>query len=180
MARLHAEAIKNIPNAMLSGVWNRTPEKAEDFAAVFHTKAFSDISSMVAENKSDLVLVCNAHPFHKDAAIEAARAGANVLVEKPLASNLKDCDDIINACRKNVVKLGVISQRRWYPPVKRVKDAIDSGKIGKPALATVTLLGWRDKEYYDSDEWRIVEDGRRWSTGKPIAPPARYNVMVYG
>jgi predicted dehydrogenase len=57
-------------------------------------------------------------------------------------------------CKKNGVKLGVISQRRWYEPVRRVKNAIEQGKIGKPVLATVTMLGWRDKAYYDSDKWR--------------------------
>jgi predicted dehydrogenase len=81
-------------------------------------------------------------------------AGANILVEKPLASDLTDCEDIIEACKIKKVRLGVISQRRWYEPVKRVKQAIESGKIGKPALAVVTMLGWRDKAYYDSDEWR--------------------------
>jgi predicted dehydrogenase len=86
--------------------------------------------------------------------MEAAQAGANVLVEKPLASGLNDCDDIIRTCKENKVSLGVISQRRWYEPVRRVKDAIDAGKIGKPVLATVTMLGWRDKAYYDSDQWR--------------------------
>ena len=109
---------------------------------------------MVEVNKSDLVIVCTAHPFHKQPAVEAANAGANVLVEKPLASDLSHCDDIIKACRENNVKLGVVSQRRWYDPVKRVKQAIDDGKIGKPVLAVVTMLGWRDKAYYDSDDWR--------------------------
>jgi UDP-N-acetyl-2-amino-2-deoxyglucuronate dehydrogenase len=154
VAHLHAKAIRNIPNAKLAGVWNRTPDKAEYFADAFSTEAFPDIASMVAENKSDLVLVCNAHPFHTYAAIEAAKAGANVLVEKPLASDLKDCDMMIKACEENNVKLGVISQRRWYEPVRRVKAAIDSGKLGKPVLATINMLGWRDKAYYDSDEWR--------------------------
>jgi predicted dehydrogenase len=109
---------------------------------------------MVKECKTDLVIVCTPHPYHKYPAIEAARAGSNVLVEKPLASNLQDSDEIIKACEENRVKLGVISQRRWYSPVKRMKEAIDSGKIGRPVLATVSLLGWRDKDYYDSDEWR--------------------------
>jgi UDP-N-acetyl-2-amino-2-deoxyglucuronate dehydrogenase len=154
VAHLHAKAILEIPNARLSGVWSRTAETASEFAKKFNTKSYDSVYQMVTSDKADLVIVCTPHMYHSEPAIDAAEAGANVLVEKPLASNLKDCDDIINACRKNDVKLGVISQRRWYPPVKRVKDAIDSGKIGKPALATVTLLGWRDKAYYDSDEWR--------------------------
>jgi predicted dehydrogenase len=154
VAHLHAKAIQNIPNARLAGVWSRTPETAEDFASVYKTRAYSNIPLMIRENKVDLVIVCNAHPFHLEPAVEAANAGANVLVEKPLASDLQDCDDMIRTCKINNVRLGVISQRRWYEPVRRVKDAIDNGKIGKPVLSTVTMLGWRDKSYYDGDAWR--------------------------
>jgi UDP-N-acetyl-2-amino-2-deoxyglucuronate dehydrogenase len=154
VAHLHAKAIRSIPNAQLAGVWSRTTTKAEDFASLYKTQAYSEITKMVTDSKSDLVIVCTAHPYHRQPAIEAAFAGANVLVEKPLASDLQDCDEIIKACRDNHVKLGVISQRRWYKPVRRIKDAIVQGKIGKPVLAVVTMLGWRDKAYYDSDEWR--------------------------
>jgi UDP-N-acetyl-2-amino-2-deoxyglucuronate dehydrogenase len=154
VAHLHAKAIQNIPNARLTGVWSRTAQTARDFASVYRTQPYTDISEMVRKNDTDLVIVCNAHPYHIYPAIESAKAGANVLVEKPLASDLQDCDDILKACRESKVKTGVISQRRWYEPVRRVKDAIDTGKIGKPALATVTMLGWRDKAYYDADEWR--------------------------
>jgi UDP-N-acetyl-2-amino-2-deoxyglucuronate dehydrogenase len=154
VAHLHAKAIGNIPNARLAGVWNRSFEKADAFAAQYETTAHKDVSAMVKENNTDLVIVCTAHPYHKQPAVEAAMAGTNVLVEKPLASGLNDCDDIINACKANNVKLGVISQRRWYEPVKRVKSAILEGKIGKPVLGVITMLGWRDKAYYDSDKWR--------------------------
>jgi len=154
VAHLHAKAIMSIPNAHLTGVWSRTSQKANSFAAEYNVKAYSDVMTMVKGNNVDLVIVCTAHPFHIQPAIEAAKAGANVLVEKPLASDLQDCDDIINSCKENNVRLGVISQRRWYDPVKRVREAIEQGKIGKPALATVVMLGWRDKDYYDSDEWR--------------------------
>jgi UDP-N-acetyl-2-amino-2-deoxyglucuronate dehydrogenase len=154
VAYLHAKAIRTIPNARLAGVWNRTKDKAEELAETFGEKSYNDVTSMVRENKTDLVIVCTAHPFHVQPALDAANAGANVLVEKPLASDLKDCDLMIETCRKNKVRLGVISQRRWYEPVKRVKEAIDNGKIGKPVLATINMLGWRDKAYYDSDGWR--------------------------
>jgi predicted dehydrogenase len=154
VAHLHAKAIKNISNARLAGVWNRTHSKAVEFADTYETKAYKDVPAMVRENKSNLVIVCNWHPHHLQPVIEAANAGANVLVEKPLAADLKDCDEMIKACRQNNVRLGVISQRRWLEPVRRVKDAIDSGKLGKPALATVNMLGWRDKAYYESDPWR--------------------------
>jgi len=154
VAHIHARAIRNIPNARLAGVWSRTPENAQSFASTWKTKSHTSIRQMVLENESDLVVVCTPHPFHRQPAVEAAEAGANVLVEKPLAADLQDCDAIINACKVRYVKLGVISQRRWYEPARRVKEAIEAGKIGNPALGAVTLLGWRDKAYYDSDAWR--------------------------
>jgi UDP-N-acetyl-2-amino-2-deoxyglucuronate dehydrogenase len=154
VAHLHAKAIQSISNANLAAVWSRTLKSAEIFAQKYNAKPYSAVSKMVRECRIDLIIVCTPHMFHKGPAVEAAEAGSNVLVEKPLASKLDDCDEIIEACIKNNVKLGVISQRRWYPPVRRVKDAIVSGKIGKPVLATVNLLGWRDKAYYDSDAWR--------------------------
>ena len=154
VAHLHAKAIRNLPHAALVAVWSRTAESAEKFAALYGVKAYSDIRTMIHENDIDLVVVCNPHPFHREVTVEAARAGAHVLVEKPLASTLEDCDVIIDECHRAGVRLGVISQRRWYAPVQRIRKAIDEGKIGNPVLGTVNMLGWRDKAYYDSDPWR--------------------------
>ena len=151
VARLHAKAIQNLKNANLAAVWSRTKETAVEFAGHYETEAFSDIQAMTEKKKIDLAIVCTPHPFHRDPAVAAAVAGANLLVEKPLASTLDDCDIIIDACKKSGVKLGVISQRRWYEPVKRVKNAIEAGKIGKPVLGTINMLGWRDRKYYDTD-----------------------------
>ncbi|MEE4285769.1 MAG: Gfo/Idh/MocA family oxidoreductase [Mariniphaga sp.] len=154
VAHLHANAIQNLTNAKLAAVWSRSKKSADEFARQYETRAFESISEMVKTARIDLALICTPHPFHRDPAIEAAQAGANILVEKPLASTLEDADAIIEACKNSGVKLGVISQRRWYAPVMRVKKAIDAGKIGKPVFGTINMLGWRDKNYYDADEWR--------------------------
>jgi predicted dehydrogenase len=61
---------------------------------------------------------------------------------------------MITTARQARKKLGVISQRRWYTPVMRVKKAIDDGKIGQPVLGTINMLGWRDEAYYQADPWR--------------------------
>jgi predicted dehydrogenase len=82
-----------------------------------------------------------------------------VLVEKPLAASLADCDAMLAAAREHQTKFAVISQRRWYEPVRRMKDAIDSGKIGRPVLGAFAMYSWRDPAYYRSDPWR-----GRWDT----------------
>jgi predicted dehydrogenase len=91
--------------------------------------------------------------------LACAKAGIHALVEKPMAVDLKGCDMAIDAADQAGIKLGVISQRRFYEPVLRVKQAILSGKIGRPVLATVTVMGWRDEAYYKMDAWR-----GRWAT----------------
>lgn len=158
VAHLHAKAISEIPDARLAGVWSRTPSSAETFADQYGVKSYPSVTELISREKVSLAIVCTPHPFHADPAIEAARAGAHILVEKPLAVTLDDCDRIISGCRESGVKAGVISQRRWYAPAQRVREAISNGKIGTPVLGTVTMLGWRDKAYYDSDAWRGTWD----------------------
>jgi predicted dehydrogenase len=154
VAHLHAQAIQNLQNARLSGVWSRSTSTAKNFAKQYQVPFYSEISKLVTVGNVNLVIICTPHPFHLQPVLEAATAGANILVEKPLASTLEDSDKIIEVCKNAGVKLGVISQRRWYEPVVRVKEAIEARKIGKPVFSTINMLGWRDKKYYDSDEWR--------------------------
>lgn len=154
VAHLHAKAIQNLPNARLAGVWSRSKSTAETFAVQYKVPFYTKIDELIQNENIDLAIVCTPHPFHLEPAEIAAANGANILIEKPLASTLEDADKIIEVCKNAGVKLGVISQRRWYAPVKRVKDAIDAGKIGKPIFGTINMLGWRDKNYYDADEWR--------------------------
>jgi predicted dehydrogenase len=154
VAHLHAKAIQNLPNACLAGIWSRSKSTAETFATQYKVPFYTKIEELIQNENIDLAIICTPHPFHLEPAEIAAQNGANILVEKPLASTLEDADKIIEVCKKAGVKLGVISQRRWYAPVKRVKDAIEAGKIGKPVFGTINMLGWRDKKYYNADEWR--------------------------
>jgi UDP-N-acetyl-2-amino-2-deoxyglucuronate dehydrogenase len=154
VSHLHAAALQQGYNTELAAIYSRSIGKAGEFASQYRIKAFDDIGRMIGDAGIEAVVICTPHPFHAVAVVESANAGAHCLVEKPLASSLQDCDEMIRVCKENNLKLGVVSQRRFYAPVLRIKQAIDDGKIGKPALGTINMLGWRDKNYYDSDEWR--------------------------
>lgn len=154
VAHLHARAIKSIPGAQLVAVYGRDPAKREAFATEFGIRPYDDIAAMVTGSAVDVVIVASPHPQHKDHAIAALQAGAHVLVEKPMAILVKDCDEMIAAADKAGRLLSVICQRRWYPSVQRIRQALEAGKLGAPALGQVVMLGWRDQAYYDSDPWR--------------------------
>jgi predicted dehydrogenase len=102
----------------------------------------------------EAVCICTPHPAHAAPAIAAMQAGAAVIVEKPLASTLEDCDAILAAARAAGVRTATICQRRFYAPAQRIRQAIDEGKIGIPILGVVVMHGWRDEAYYAADPWR--------------------------
>jgi predicted dehydrogenase len=155
----HARALASLPGSELVAVCGRDRGRTERFGAAFGVAAFTDVATMVREAGVDMVSVCTPHPVHAEVVEAAAANGAHSLVEKPLAPDLAGCDRAIAACRDAGVKLGVISQRRWYRPVVRMRAAVDAGAIGTPILGTATILGWRDEAYYRSDPWR-----GRWAT----------------
>jgi UDP-N-acetyl-2-amino-2-deoxyglucuronate dehydrogenase len=140
-------------------VCGRDESRTREFASRYGVKAYTDISEMVRNEKLDAVTVCTPHPLHKEHCVQALKAGAHVLIEKPLASSLEDCDTMLAAARETGKQIAVISQRRFYSPCLRLKNAIDSGKIGKPVLGTVYMFGWRDEAYYKSDPWRGSWEG---------------------
>ena len=82
------------------------------------------------------------------------RAGKHVVVEKPMDVGLEACDRMIAAQRETGCKLTVISQHRFDPATRLVKDAIDAGKLGRIVLADAAVKWWRKQDYYDSANWR--------------------------
>jgi predicted dehydrogenase len=159
VGHLISAALKSIPNSNYLGVCGRDLSRTNEFADQYGITAYTNVAEMVTKEKLDLVVVCTPHPAHKDPATAALNAGANVLVEKPFASSLEDCDAMSEAARANGKKLGVICQRRFYRPSMRIREAIDEGKIGRPILGTIEMLGWRDEAYYQADAWRGTWSG---------------------
>ncbi len=153
VGHFHAAGYAASEKSEFFGVYNHNPERAKAFAAEYGVRAFSSIEEMAAAG-CEAVSICTPHPDHRDAAVRAANAGMHLIIEKPLAASLEDCDAIIAAAEENGVIGATVCQRRFYEPVKRIRRAIDAGKIGKPILGTVMMHGWRDMDYYAADPWR--------------------------
>jgi UDP-N-acetyl-2-amino-2-deoxyglucuronate dehydrogenase len=154
VAHIHARILAGLPGARLVAVCSRSAERAGAFAAQYGAQAYTELPALLADSAVEAVIICTPHPQHAREAVAVLDAGRHVLVEKPMAVTPEECDAMIEAAARRRVTLGVVSQRRWYEPVRRVKDAVDAGKIGKPILGTVTVLGWRGPEYYAMDPWR--------------------------
>ena len=150
VGQIHAAALRSLPEAEFVAACDTHPNRA----ASFGVRPFSNVATMLRDGGVEAVLIGTPHPLHAEAAVLAAEAGVHVLVEKPMAATVADCDAMLAAARKSGAMLGVISQRRFFEPVRRMKAAIDAGKIGRPALGVCLMYSWREPSYYTSDPWR--------------------------
>lgn len=154
VADMHAIAARDLEEANFVAVCDSNRDRSEQFANRYQVDAFDSVDAMIDKAGVEAVLVCTPHPAHEQPTVAAAKRGVHVLVEKPLASSLESCDAMIHAAQDGNAKLGVVSQRRLFEPVQRMKAAIDAGKIGRPVLGTFSMYSWRDQAYYESDPWR--------------------------
>src|ERR1700688_2661056 len=126
VGRIHADALRDVAEAEFVAVSDSDAGRAGAFAAKYGVRPYSDLGALLREAGAEAVILCTPHPLHAEAAVRAAEAGVHVLVEKPLATSLKDCDAMLEAADRAGVKLGVVSQRRFYEPVLRMRAAIDA------------------------------------------------------
>src|SRR5882724_5445029 len=113
VGHLHAAALRNLPESEFVAVCGRTDEKAKAFAEKYHVAAFNDVNEMIAKAKVEAICICTPHPEHAAPTIAAAKAGVHVLVEKPLASSLADCDAMLAAAKENKTIISTVCQRRF-------------------------------------------------------------------
>lgn len=161
IASRHADAIFARGDARLMAVCDGDEQRAGRMASQYGCRAFTSYEEMLAQPELDAVCICTPSGLHAPQGIQAARAGKHVVVEKPMALTLQDADALEAACREAGVKLTVVLQNRYNAAMRRLREAVDAGKMGKLLLATVTVRWYRPQEYYSGDNWHgtIAMDG---------------------
>jgi predicted dehydrogenase len=140
MGRTHSNAYNRIPNffpgleyrPVLKAVCSRSKNNVIAFADQWGYESFeTDWQNIIARNDIDAIDICAPNDMHAEIALAAAAAGKMVLTEKPLARNLSEGEQMVNAVEKAGVKNSVWYNYRRIPAVTLAKQIIDSGKLGK-------------------------------------------------
>jgi len=103
----------------------------EAFARDFNARAYADVAELVADPAVEVVYVATPHQFHAPHAILAAERGKHVILEKPMALTLAECDAIIAAAERNKVQLIVGHTHAYDPAIRVMHKLIASGALGK-------------------------------------------------
>ncbi len=144
----HARAIAQTEGIELAGVTSRTLEKAEAMAAQFGGRVYPNADSLLADPAIDLVIICTYPDSHNQYAVAAARQGKHVLVEKPLDLSLELARNTVEECRKAGVTLAIVSQKRFSDGPRFLREAVQSGKLGKILEADAYVKWYREPAYY--------------------------------
>ncbi|WP_438444200.1 Gfo/Idh/MocA family protein [Gorillibacterium sp. sgz5001074] len=127
------------------------PEKARAKAEQYELEAevFDSHKLLLGSPDIDLVSVCTPPFSHADITEDFLNDGKHVIVEKPMASSLEECDRMITAAERSGKVLSVIAQNRFLDPIMNLKRVLDSGRIGRVLHAQVDSYWWRGHCYYD-------------------------------
>ncbi|HWV23172.1 MAG TPA: Gfo/Idh/MocA family oxidoreductase [Thermomicrobiales bacterium] len=155
IGQLHASALAGIDEASLVAIAEPREDAGRELAGKYGVDWYPSLEAMLASADIDTVIVATPSGLHPDQVIAAARAGKNVITEKPMAITAEGATAMIDACDEAGVRFAVIFQNRMSTDVMKVKRAIEWGLLGIPILANGTMYWYRSDEYYAANGgWR--------------------------
>ena len=160
---LAAGASKSSRAEVVAGL-SRSPEKMDAFAENFGGVPAKSWEAILADKNIDAVVLSTPNSLHKPQAIEAARAGKHIIVEKPMALSAADCREMIEAAKEAGVVLAVGQNSRRGPRYRKAEELIRSGAIGEVALVEANQT--KPQSYRIEGLWR---NSRVESPGGPLA-----------
>lgn len=153
-----APAVQLSHNSRLVAIHNRSIAKARSAAEKFGVAlAFDSAGELAAHPDVDAVFIASPNAAHCSDTLEAAARGKHVLCEKPMAMNVRECEQMIEACRRAGVKLMVGHMVRFSPLVRRMRELVQKGTIGRVVRAAADFM-------YDG---RLST--RSWLTARAVA-----------
>lgn len=140
MGELHARIYAGSPGTELIGVCDLNKSRAQEIARAYGARIYeTDYKKLLERTDVKVVSVVTPDFAHTEIARDSAKAGKHILVEKPLATLVNECEEIITVAKKNKVKLMVDFHNRWNPPFYLARQAIEKGEIGTPIYAYFRL-----------------------------------------
>lgn len=155
---MHLGSIALFDDVQLVACCDIQPTRAEAAAKKYGAKAYVSYEEMLQKEQLDAVHICLPHYLHSKVACYAFEKGVNVLTEKPMDVDLESAENAVQTAKEKGVLYGVIFQCRYNNSAKLVKNALQSGRLGKIISARSTLTWTRPDSYYAESDWKGTWD----------------------
>ena len=132
----HARSSQMVDRARLVAASEVDEARGKQFSDRWGCEVVKDYHQLLERDDIDIVVLCLPHWLHCPIGIDVANAGKHLLVEKPLANTVEECDQMIAAARKNHVKLLTGHTEQFLAPNVKARQMILNGEVGDPVMAT--------------------------------------------
>lgn len=152
IAPFHVQAYKKFSDkCKIVALCDIYPDKAKKLAdkSNLEVDIYDNHEELLTREDIDLVSVCTPPYTHAEIAINFLNAGKHVVVEKPMASSLEECDAMNDAAARNNKLLSVIAQNRFTTPMMKLKHVLETELMGPIVHTQVDSHWWRGHCYYD-------------------------------
>jgi UDP-N-acetyl-2-amino-2-deoxyglucuronate dehydrogenase len=150
----HVKAVERLADAEIVGAYDLHPGAAAAFQAAHGIPTYTNVDAMVTEAKPDILDVLTPSGCHGRDVLDLIRFNRPFIVEKPLALRLDHIDRILEECDRRGIRIFVVKQNRFNPPVQQLRRALEKGRFGKLVMGTVRVRWCRTQAYYDEKPWR--------------------------
>lgn len=154
IAKIHAEAIKNIQDVRLSAVCDIDESKGQIFANRYNALYYSDYTEMLKNTDIDAIIIATPHYLHKEMTISGLNAKKHVLCEKPMATNIEDGKEISRVLKQTDKVYAVCYQNRFNASSLAMKHHLETNSFGKLKGIKADLTWNRGSSYYSIDSWK--------------------------
>ncbi len=141
MGANHARCLHELPEAELLAIADASEERGQELATKFDCRSYTNHLAMLDAEKPDAVVIAVPTPLHAQVALDAIERGSHVLVEKPLAQHPDQARTIIDAAHAKGVRLAVGHVERFNPAVRKLKEIMDSGDLGRILSVSARRVG---------------------------------------
>ncbi|MCY1152894.1 MAG: Gfo/Idh/MocA family oxidoreductase [Sphaerochaetaceae bacterium] len=151
ISRIHIDSYKKFSDkCSVVAICDTVKEKAELLCEEkgLDAKIYTDVNKMLEDETIDAISICLPPSLHSKFTILSLDAKKHVLCEKPMATSIEECDLMVDAVSRNKKILSIVSQNRYKDEITKVKQILDSGKLGKIHFANFNSLWWRSDIYY--------------------------------
>ena len=159
-----ASALREASGSSLKALWGRDSGRTKAFAEKHHIPRACDSLDELFSTGIDAIYVCTPPDSHAEYALAALAKGLHVLVEKPMAASVVDCERMVAAAKKSGALLGVAYYRRAFPKMRKIRQLISEGVLGKPTWVNIAAHSWFNPAANDPKHWR-VEKSRSGGAG---------------
>ena len=154
IAKKHIKSIEDNSNTRLCGISDLDNKRLLVAQAEYNVPISDKYIDLIKQTKPDVVVICSSSNSHSVIANDIAGMVKLIIIEKPIALNINDAEQIIEKCKQSETKLSIVKQNRFNKPIQLIKKLIDDDELGEIFSSSIVMRWTRTQDYYDKASWR--------------------------